>query len=107
MYQAYEAERAGIVGEENIAIIMGFAAARAGKPKSANPFRANLSHMYAIKAWDHGWNCWNQNPPLLPWALEKIIHISDIGLAQRIADTFSKDRTLPEELIKILDGICV
>ena len=107
MYQAYDAERASIVGEESIATIMGFAAARAGKPESENPFRANPWSIYAIKAWDHGWNCWNEDPPLLPWALVQIIHARDIGLTQRTTEAFRNNRELPEELVNILSQVIV
>ncbi|MBI4152395.1 hypothetical protein HY495_01680 [Candidatus Woesearchaeota archaeon] len=99
MCQAYEGERAGIVALEDRATIKGFAAARAGFSKSANPYY--WSGLFT-EAWDHGWGCWQEK--LLPWALEQRYRtITDIPTSIHARQKFKETQDLPPELERIVE----
>ncbi|MBI2122292.1 MAG: hypothetical protein HYT98_04190 [Candidatus Sungbacteria bacterium] len=99
MCQAYEAERSFIVHSENIATVKGFVAARRGEPKKSNPYHE--FEKYSREAWDHGWRCWNSNPPVLPWALEQQLPSGERTKARLC---FEKTRELPEVLLQEVES---
>ncbi len=102
MCQAYEGERSFICSLEHNATIAGFKAARAGEPKTSNPFNSKPWSGYEREAWNHGWEC-SQQPRLLPYALElKIRKTGDYGRLQEIREHFKNTGELPPELEKIL-----
>jgi len=99
MCQAYDGERASIITGENYATIEGFAAARKGLPKSANPHRE--FGMYDREAWDHGWDCWHHK--ILPWALERVYHLEGkISEAIEAKKRFELTKEFPAELERFL-----
>ncbi|MDO8504283.1 MAG: hypothetical protein Q7S36_00320 [Candidatus Liptonbacteria bacterium] len=101
MCQAYDGEWASITASENFAVIKGFAAARKGLPKSANP-HAKFGK-YDREAWDHGWDCFHER--ILPWALERHYHLQGrIPDAQKARKQFELTGKVPAELERFLRG---
>lgn len=98
MCQAYAAERNWVVTIEGNATIKGFVAARAGKPKRANPYDG-FSSDYK-KAWDHGWGCWHSKKPILPYELECKLPLGERTSARL---RFEKTRELPEVIIDTVE----
>lgn len=99
MCQAYEGERNFVMGLESNATVKGFAAARAGKPKGANPYfpegeRSMWEH------WNHGWGCWHSKKPILPWALESELPLNAREPARL---RFEKTKELPEVLLRTVE----
>jgi len=87
-----------MVALEDGVTIRGFAAARNGVSKDANPYAWSKSYQ---NAWDHGWGCWQEK--LLPWALEQQYRkMTDIPTSISAREKFKETRDLPPELERIV-----